>query len=205
MKLRLSKSMSIEEFDNGYWYAAELRDFAERIGVPAAKRLRKDELERAVKRFLSTGRSELPTRRALSKSGMKDIEHGLSLDLPVVHYTSNKETKAFIHREAIVIAPSMKKRSGVSYRLNRWREEQLAKGIAITYRDLVRQYISLNQAKEPFARIPHGRYINFVGDFLAAEKGKSRTDAIAAWEELKKLDVPKDYLSWKKHQRSRRA
>ena len=49
-----------------------------------------------------------------------------------------------------------------------------------------------------FEKVPHGRYINFVADFLAAEKGATRAAAIAAWTEVKKLDVPKDYASWVK-------
>lgn len=82
------------------------------------------------------------------------------------------------------------------YRLNRWREEQLAKGAKLTYRNLVNEYVRLNQTKKPFARIPHGRYINFVSDFLAAEKGATRQRAVKAWKQLKTLDVPKDYRSW---------
>ena len=34
----------------------------------------------------------------------------------------------------------------------------------------------------PFAQIPHGRYINFVSDFMAAEKGATRDQATRAWE-----------------------
>ena len=67
----------------------------------------------------------------------------------------------------------------------------------LLYGDLVRQYIVLNKM-ERFDRIPHGRYINFVAEFLAAEKGATRAQAIAAWRKLKRLDVSKDYASWVK-------
>ena len=190
--------MSFAQFENGYWYAKELKEFGEAIGIPSANKLRKDELERAIRVFLNTGKIESPTKRALSKSGVKDVDHGLSLDLRVVHYTSNKETKDFIVREAKKMAPSLKRRSGARYRLNRWREEKLTAGAKITYRDLVKQYVALNQSDEPFARIPHGRYINFVADFLTKEKGATREDAIKAWGQLKKMDIPKDYGSWRK-------
>ena len=89
------------------------------------------------------------------------------------------------------------------YRLNRWREEQLIKGVKLTYGDLVEEYIRLNQTREPFAQIPHGRYINFISDFLAAEKGATREQAMRAWEKLKELDVPKNYRSWVKSQPSK--
>jgi 2-polyprenyl-3-methyl-5-hydroxy-6-metoxy-1,4-benzoquinol methylase len=39
-------SRTSTQFDNGYWYATELKDFAETIGIPSASRLRKNELER---------------------------------------------------------------------------------------------------------------------------------------------------------------
>jgi len=51
--------------------------------------------------------------------------------------------------------------------------------------------------------VPHGRYINFVAEFLAAEKNGKRSDAIAAWAELKTMDIPKNYASWVKARRKR--
>jgi len=42
----------------------------------------------------------------------------------------------------------------------------------------------------------YARFSNFVADFLEADKRATRTEAIAAWTELKELDVPKDYVSW---------
>jgi hypothetical protein len=60
---QLSRSMSVTEFDNGYWYAAELKEFAKEIGIAHAGSLRKDELEHAIKRFLKTGRIRGVPRR----------------------------------------------------------------------------------------------------------------------------------------------
>jgi hypothetical protein len=197
-KSKLSKNMTIMEFDNGYWYATEIKDFAQTIGIPHSDKLRKDELEKSIKLFLTTGKVVLPTKRSLVKSGIKDIEKGLRLDLPIVHYTSNRETKDFIVREAQKIAPGLKRKSGARYRLNRWREEQLTQGKTITYRDLVQQYVELNQREEPFEQIPVPRYINFLSDFLRVEKNATRADAIAAWKQVKRMDVPKNYKAWKK-------
>lgn len=195
--------MTWAQFDNGYWYTTELKKFAETIGIPSASKLRKDELEKAIKLFLETGKIKCPTKRSLSTSGAKDVERGLSLDLPVVVYTNDKETKAFLEREAQRLAPGLKRKSGVRYRLNRWREEQLIKGVKLTYGDLVIEYVRLNQTREPFAHIPHGRYINFISDFLAGEKVATREQAMRAWEKLKTLDVPKNYRSWVKSQSSK--
>jgi hypothetical protein len=79
-----------------------------------------------------------------------------------------------------------------------WREAQLANGVAITYGDLVGEYVRLNTNAQPFAKIPHGRYINFVAGFLAKERRATHARARAAWRQLKKLDAPKDYGSWKR-------
>ena len=115
-------------------------------------------------------------------------------------YSNDVETKDFLEREAQKLAPGLRRKSGTRYRLNRWREQQLVSGFRLTYRQLVAEYVRLNQAKQPFAQIPHARYINFVSDFLAAAHGATREDAMRAWEKLKKLDAPKDYRSWVKSQ-----
>jgi SAP domain-containing new25 len=193
----LSPTMTVREFENGYWYREQLKDFAERIGIPAATKLRKDELEKAIVVFLRTGKAALPTQRSLRRTGLKDVEHGLHLKLRIENYTSNRETKDFIIEQSRRMAPDVRKKSGVWYRLNRWREEQITSGARPTYGDLVRQYIVLNKMQR-FERIPVDCYNNFVADFLAADKKATRAEVIAAWNELKKLDVPKNYVSWVK-------
>ena len=202
-RTKLSTVITATQLDNGYWYATDLKEFAKTIGIPSANKLRKDELEKAIKLFLETGKIKSPTKRSPSTPGTKDVERGLSLDLLVVVYTNDKETKAFLEKEAQQLAPGLRRKSGARYRLNRWREEQLVKGVKLTYGDLVEEYVRLNQTKEPFAQIPHGRYINFVSDFLAAEKRATREQAMKAWEKLKALDVPKNYRSWARSQSSK--
>lgn len=193
--------MTEAEFDNGYWYADDLKKFAEEIGVPSARRLRKDELERTLKHFLRTGKVKSFAKRTLTKSGPRDIELGLRLDLPVVHYTSNRQTKDFIEREAAKLEPGFKRMSGTRYLLNRWREEQLAQGRRITYGDLVRHAIHLNTAKDGPLRVEHGRYINFISDFMKANQEAPLSEAVAAWNALKKMDAPKTYQAWLKAQK----
>src|ERR1700745_3420675 len=120
----LSPTMTLRDFENGYWYLDQLKAFAERIGIPAAKKLRKDELDKAIGAFLCTGRAALPTERSLRKTGVKDVERGLDLKLRIENYTSNRVTKDFIVEQARLMAPEVRGKSGVWYRLNRWREDQ---------------------------------------------------------------------------------
>ena len=197
-KAVLSKSMTEAAFDNGYWYATELRAFAVEVGIPFANRLRTDELEKALKHFIRTGKAQTFAQRALEKSGARDVDAGLRLDMPVVNYTSNRQTKEFIEREAAKLEPDFKRASGTRYLLNRWREAQLAAGKRITYRDLVMQAMKLNKTKRGPLRIEHGRYINFISDFMGAHPQASHGDAVTAWQELKALDAPKTYESWAK-------
>ena len=196
--------MTLREFENGYWYLDQLKDFAERIGIPAAKKLRKDELEKAIVAFLRTGTAALPTKRSLRRTGVKDVERGLSPKLRIENYTSNRDTKNFIIEQAGLMAPDVREKPGVWYRLNRWREEQITGGRHLTYGDLVRQYIVLNKMPR-FERVPQDRYINFVADFLETENAATRAEAIAAWKELKKLDIPKNYVSWVKARANRKG
>jgi SAP domain-containing new25 len=199
-KVKLSTSMTLTQFDNGYWYTTELKDFAKTIGIPSANRLRKDELEDCIKLFLKTGKIEFPNKRSFATRSPKDVDVGLSLDLPVAVYTNDNKTKDFLENEVQKIAPGLKRKSGARYRLNRWREAQLANGVRVTYRDLVQEYVRLNQTNGAFAQVPHGRYVNFLSDFLKAENGAKREQAIKAWETLKTIDAPKNYRSWKKFQ-----
>ncbi len=191
--------MTVEEFDNGYWYAVEVKKFAREIGIQGASRLRKDELEKAIKGFLKTGKCKRPTKRTLTPSGRKDVDLGLTLSLPVNNYTDNRATKDFIDKAALSLDSNFKIKSGARYRLNRWREEQLAKGNKISYGDLAAQYIVLCRPKTKFAQEPSGRYINFLSDFLSENHNATHKQARDAWKELKRLDMPKNYKSWKKY------
>lgn len=195
-RARLSASTTEREFENGYWYAADLRQFAGKIGVASASRLRKDELEQAVRHFLRTGQIRNPAARAMAKRGPRDIDLGLRLDLPVVHYVSNRQTKHFIEREAAKLEPGFRRKSGTCYLLNRWREEQVRQGSGITYGDLVRQAIELNRIKDGPLRVEHARYINFISDFMKSNRGVPMSEAIAAWSVVKRLDAPKTYQAW---------
>jgi hypothetical protein len=195
--------MTVTRFDNGYWYATELKAFAETIGISSASKLRKDELEKAIRRFLATGTLTRPTKRNLSRSGIKDVDRGLRLGLRVILYTNDRETKAFLEREARRLDPTHKRRSGSRYRINRWRDTQLTRGATITYRDLVKEYVRLNRPETAHQRIqqPSGRYIHFLSDFMAAHPGATMAAAIRAWKKVKTMDSPKSYRAFARTRR----
>ena len=195
-KRKLSLRTTLRAFDNGYWYAAELREFAIKMRIPFANKLRKDQLETAIKDLLFADGAKVGAISVTPKQGPRDVDRGLHLDLPVVHYTSNKETKLFIEREAAKIQPGFNRAAGTRYLLNRWREEQIAAGCRIAYRDLVLQAIALNEGKRGPLRVEHGRYINFISDYMADNNGAAHDDAVRAWHEVKAMDAPKTYAAW---------
>lgn len=197
---KLTKNITEKEFDNGYWYADEIKAFAKQIGIANSATLRKDELEPLIKFYLRTGKIKNSNRKNLIKTGVKDSDIGLTTSLPIHNYTNNKQTKNFIIAEAQKLDPELKIKSGVWYRLNRWRDEQITKGKKITYGDLITQFVKLNQ-KDKFEKVPVTRYINFLSDFLANEKGASRQQAIKEWKKLKSLNIEKNYASWKRSQK----
>jgi len=188
--------MTLRTFDHGYWYAEELREFAVEMDIPSAAKLRKDQLEGAIRALLFSEGSKAVRISVAPKKGPRDVDLGLRLDLPGLHYTSNKETKLFIEREAAKIQPGFRRASGTRYLLNRWREQQIAAGRRITYGDLVAQAIALNESKSGPLRVEHGRYINFISDYMAANQGASHKAAVKAWHELKAMAAPKTYAAW---------
>jgi hypothetical protein len=189
--------MTLRQFNHGYWYATEIKRFAKSIGVTGAHTRRKDELETIIRHFLTHGRLPSAPQPNRSRAGIRDVDRGLRLDLRVVLYTNDPETKAFLEREARRMNPSHRRRSGSRYRINRWRDEQLAKGARITYRDLVKEYVRLNSPDTEHKRGPAGHYVYFLSDFMAANPGASMAAAIRAWKKAKTADAPNNYRAVK--------
>ena len=70
------------------------------------------------------------------------------------------------------MAPDVREKSEVWYRVNRWREEQITAGKHPAYGDPVRQYFVLNK-KPRFEKVPHGRYINFAARLALTEERRA--------------------------------
>jgi len=72
--------MTVRAFENGYWFVDELKGFAARLGLPGARRLRKDELEKA-----DAERAEGPTPSALCVTHWDRPGHRRSARYTVAH------------------------------------------------------------------------------------------------------------------------
>ena len=192
---KLHPGMSVKEFDDNYFYAAELKNFARQLGIAVGRR-RKLELEALIREFLRTGIIPPAQPEADQRSG--GSRDRLAAETIVRAYVDDRRTKAFLRDLVHARVPGLKEKSGQWYRLNEWRRTQLRAGQRITYADLGNRLLELMRWEGRFPRIPAGRFNNFVTDFWAdpANKGKTRADAVAAWERIKSVPGPKTYEAY---------
>ena len=192
----LHKTMTVEEFEAGYFYARELRTFAREIGLSPG-RLRKFEIEEQIKTYLSTG--ALPEKNLKSRSTPWETVDILAIDSPVKNYNGNRKTKAFLLELVQRRDPRTKDKSGQWYWLNDWRRNQMEAGNPFTYGDMADHLLKLRKAKGRLPQIPSARMNNFISDFLADpdNAGRRRPDAQAAWEQVKTTHGAKSYSAFK--------
>ncbi len=192
----LHKGMSVEEFDNGYWYATDLKAFADTIGVQKTDKLRKDELEKILRAYFESGKVDKATPKRLksAQSNVRDSDKKLTRNTLVVNYINDQKTKDFVFGQADKICP--KSKSGERYWINRWREQQLEAGKAITYGELIDHLVELRKQPGRLPQIPSTKYNNFVSDYLSANEGSTKAEAIAEWDRLKAVDVPKTFAGY---------
>ena len=187
--------MTIQEFENKYWYMSELKALAKSLKIPVDSKIRKDQLEKMIIHFLETGTVNKKNSYR-SKSWNRDI---LNSHTYVENFSNKKETWEFIHSEMDKQIPGLQPKSGAKYWLNRWIENKLSDGEKITYDDVVCEYIYLNKTEGKLPQIPSCKFNNFISDYLANEKNGTRKDALEKWNKLKDMKVKKDYITWKKN------
>ena len=188
----LHREMSVEEFDNGYFYAAELKDFARDLGITVGN-FRKFELEKLIREFLETGK--VPDRKPVLPRKAGKARDVLKADTTVTNYVGDKKTKAFLLELVYAEAPGLHQKSGQWYWLNDWRRKRQEAQECFTYSDLAGHLRTLMQTKGRLPRIPSARMNNFVTDFMAdpANAGISRKEVLNAWNWLKAQPGPNTY------------
>jgi hypothetical protein len=198
MLRRLYNNMSVEEFEKGYFYAAELKAFAKKLGIDVGT-LRKNEVESHIKTHLSSNR-DAPLPKSVSNRKTNGNRDRLLPDSYIVNYVSDKKTKAFLMQEVSKRDPDVKNKSGQWYWLNDWRKEQIRSNRKITYLALIDRLYELITNEGRLPRIPSTRFNNFITDFLADPEndGATRQEALGEWERLKKMPVQKNYQEYKK-------
>ena len=192
---KLRASMSVKEFDDNYFYAADLKAFARQFAIAVGRR-RKLQLEALIRDFLRTG--VVPSAKPMPDRRSGEGRDRLATETVVRAYVDDRRTKTFLRDLVHARAPLLRDKSGQWYWLNEWRRTQLQAGQRITYADLGNRLLELMGSEGRLPRIPAARFNNFVTDFKAdpANKGKSRVDAVAAWERIKSVPGPKTYEAY---------
>lgn len=193
----LRPDMSVEEFDDGYFYAADLKDFARELGIPVGNR-RKIELEELIREYLATGR--VPTRKPVPPRTAGQPRDRLAPDVVVTNYVGDKTTKAFLLECVRAEAPQARDKSGQWYWLNDWRREKQEARARFTYRDLANRLRELMQTEGRLPQIPSARMNNFITDFRAdpSSPAASRDQVMAAWQWLKQQPGPNTYAEYRR-------
>jgi hypothetical protein len=174
----LEPGMSIEDFIAYYWMKADLMVFARKLGLRTHGY--KPELTTRIERRLRALPARPETAPSASK-GPRDSDQALRRDTPVRNYRSDDKTRTFFERQ---IGPEFH----FTYHLNQYR---LARK-KLTYGDLVDEWLAERDRRRradyqaPIAT--HGKWNRFVRDFFAdkANRGKSLSDAAAAWRVVKR-------------------
>jgi len=182
----LSKELNVQEFSDFYWLKEEQQTFCRDNGISASGS--KIEIADRIKLFLQTGEIQKSSRRTSSKT--KSETHAtLSLDTVItVNHRCSQQVRAFF-KEAIhpkfhfstYIQNYFKNNSGKTYRdvVQAWREEEQRQKDSSYQKEIAPQF----------------EYNQFTRDFFADpnNKGKSREEAIKAWNVIKKLPGSRTY------------
>lgn len=194
----LHPSMSAQEFDSGYHYAADLKKFARQLGIPP-RSYRKIELEQLIRERLTTGRvphlSPVPARTPV---GLRDH---LAPEALVTNYVDDKTTKTFLRDCVHADSPGLNDKSGQWYWLNEWRRKQQEAQVLFSYAELSAKLRELMQHEGRLPQIPSARMNNFFTDYRAdpANPPATREKLLREWNWLKNHPGPKTYAEYRLH------
>ncbi|WP_026909146.1 DUF6434 domain-containing protein [Paucisalibacillus globulus] len=187
MRPNLTKELSFKDFKDFYWLKDELQAFCREHGMSATGL--KVELSERVETFLRTGEIKKPSRK--SKVMKKtEIEVKLSLDTVITeNHRCSQDVRAFFK----TVIPK--------FHFSTYIQDYLKENTGKTYRDVVDAwYEEEKRKKDPTYKkniAPQFEYNQFIRDFFADPKnqGRSRSEAIAAWNDMKRLPGSNKYVS----------
>ena len=194
---KLSKTMSVAEFDAAYFYASDLRKFAGELGISVGN-FRKIEVENLIREFLATG--VVPAKQPTLPRKDNKSRDVLEEQTIVVNYVGDKATKSFLLALVWERNPHARNKSGQWYWLNDWRRSQQERGDEFTYGDVAGKLLDLMETEGKLPPIPSARMNNFITEFQAdpINSGSTRNDVLKAWSVLKAASGLKTYEYYKK-------
>ena len=175
----LTKDIAIQDFKNFYWLKEELQQFCRQHGMSASGS--KIEITERIERFLLTGEiTKLHKKSNVRKVAPKQTEFSLDTVITENHRCS-QDVRAFFKS----VIPKFHFSTNI--------QNYFKNNIGRTYRDVtLAWYEEQERKKDPSYKkelVPQFEYNQFTRDFFADpnNKGKSRNDAIEAWNAIKKL------------------
>ncbi|MGG2063978.1 DUF6434 domain-containing protein [Bacillus sp. S14(2024)] len=187
MRPNLTKDISIQDFKDFYWLKEELQLFCRENGMSASGS--KIEIADRIETFLQTGEIKKPLRKPKDKT-KPQVQGNLSLDTVITeNHRCSQEVRAFFKTS---ISPK--------FHFSTYIQNYFKHNVGKTYRDVVAAWYEEERKKDPLYKrqlAPQFEYNQFTRDFFADpnNKGKSREEAIEAWNNIKKLPGSNKYES----------
>lgn len=185
LRPNLSKDISIQSFIDFYWLKEELQAFCRENGISASGS--KIEISDRIESFLRTGEIKKTIKKSKSN---KKVEPQIDLSLDTViteNHRCSQDARAFFK----TVIPK--------FHFSTYIQNYFKNNVGKTYRDVVDAwYEEEERKKDPSYKkniAPQFEYNQFIRDFFADPKnqGKSREEAIEAWNKIKKLPGSNKY------------
>ncbi|HWI49606.1 MAG TPA: DUF6434 domain-containing protein [Rummeliibacillus sp.] len=178
MRPTLTKEISVQSFKDFYWLKEELQSFCRKNGISASGS--KIEITDRIEIFLRTGEIKKPIRKSKVNKKAEPLAD-LSLDTVITeNHRCSQDVRAFFK----TVIPN--------FHFSTHIQNYFKNNIGKTYRDVVNAwYEEEERKKDPTYKkkiAPQFEYNQFIRDFFADPKnqGKSREEAIEAWNNVKK-------------------
>lgn len=186
MRPNLTKEIRIQDFKDFYWLKEELQLFCRENGISASGS--KVEIADRIEIFLRTGEIQKPHRNSKTTNKPR-VKSELSLDTVITeNHRCSQDVRAFFKK---AISPK--------FHFSTYIQNYFKDNVGKTYRDVVEAwYEEEERKKDPSYKkkiAPQFEYNQFIRDFFSDPKNKekSRTEAIEAWNKIKKLPGSNKY------------
>jgi SAP domain-containing new25/Domain of unknown function (DUF6434) len=185
LRPNLTKQMTVQSFKGYYWLKEELQSFCRTEGLSTSGS--KIEIGHRIETYLETGEILKPMRKTSVK---KEASKELSLDTVITeNHRCSQEVRSFF--KTIIL----------NFHFSTYIQSFIKENVGRTYRDVVKAwYEDEERRKDPTYKKQIGsqfEYNQFTRDFFSDpnNKGKSREDAIHAWNTIKSLPGSNKYTS----------
>lgn len=187
MRPCLTKDISVKSFKDFYWLKEELQSFCRENGINTTGS--KIEISHRIELFLRTGEIKKPIRKSKNTAKLEP-QVDLSLDTVITEtHRCSQNVRAFFK----TVIPK--------FHFSTYIQNYFKNNVGKTYRDAVDAWHEEEGRKKDSSYkkhiAPQFQYNQFIRDFFAEpeNKGKSRKEAIEAWNEIKNLPGSNIYIS----------